>query len=219
MSQRQNNPRHTRIQQNHNQQHHQHQWTSSRLQDFLNNRNNYQLSRTDKHVCEFSQDREGSKFIQRKLDEATDQRKIKVFDEIHSNLHALMMHRFANFVVQKFFNIGTPDQRSKLYIHIQANFVELSLDKYGCRVVQKAIETATQHQFGCLLEQYTEQNVMCLVLNANGNHVIQNIFRTSTNAPNRYIQVKKNETFTNNQISNAHSLNSDSDFDSIFVFI
>lgn len=160
-----------------------------RLQEFQNNRDHFQLNAIDKYVCEFSQDRDGSKFIQRKLDDATDNRKNKIFEEIHSNLHALMIHRFANFVVQKFFTIGTPHQCSILYKHVKENFVDLSLNKYGCRVVQKAIETATPFQFACLLEQMTERNVMYLVLDANGNHVIQNIFRTAINN-NRHIQVK-----------------------------
>lgn len=200
MSQRPQNARHMRNRPNNQQHHHHHQQRlhqhhqhhnhhSSRLLDFLNHSTNYQLNNTDKYVCEFSQDRNGSKFIQRKLDEATENRKNKIFEELHANLHALMMHCFANFVVQKFFTIGNFDQRQKLYDHIKAHFLELSLNKYGCRVVQKAIETASSVQFAYLLNQFTQENIMGLVFDANGNHVVQNIFRTAAIAPNRHIQV------------------------------
>ena len=110
-----------------------------------------------------------------------------------------MMHRFANFVVQKFFTIGNEQQRTLLYRHVRMHFLELSLNKYGCRVVQKAIETATPPQFGCLLDQFTELNVVRLALDSNGNHVIQNIFRTA-NGPNRHIQVnnRNKKTFNHN---------------------
>lgn len=175
-----------RMQSVHDPRYHHHQ--SMRLQMFCANRIN-QLNDISNHICEFSQDRDGSKFIQRKLDEAPDHRKNTVFDEIHKNLHVLMMHRFANFVVQKFFNIGNECQRGILYQHIKVHFVELSLNKYGCRVVQKGIEKATTLQLSCLLEQFTEQNVIALVMDANGNHVIQNVFRTAESAPNRHIQV------------------------------
>lgn len=171
---------HMRHQQNHRQ--------SPRLQLFLDNRIG-QLNDISNHICEFAQDRDGSKFIQRKLDEAPDHRKKSIFNEIHTQLNALMMHRFANFVIQKYFHIGNEDQRAMLYRHIKVHFFELSRNKYGCRVVQKAIEQATTLQLFCLLEEFTEQNVLTLVLDANGNHVIQNIFRTAASVPNRHIQV------------------------------
>lgn len=168
---------------------HQIQTQSVRLQNFLSNHHAYTLADIVNYVCEFSQDRDGSKFIQRKLDEAPDHRKSTIFNEIHANLHVLMLHRFANFVVQKFFTIGNADQCLKLYEHIKANFLALSLDKYGCRVVQKAIETATPLNLYCIMQQFTENNVMILVMDPNGNHVIQNIFRTTSNVSVRHIQV------------------------------
>lgn len=149
-----------------------------------------QLNDISNRICQYSQERDGSKFIQRKLDEATEHRRNAVFEEISTDLHALMMHRFANFVVQKYFNIGDSDQRDHLYRHVKAHFVELSLNRYGCRVVQKAIETATIFQLSCLLEQFTEQNVITLVKDPNGNHVVQNVFRCAANVENRHIQVK-----------------------------
>lgn len=175
----------SRCNRNH-QNHHQH---SVRLQNFLSNHHVYQLHDIVNYVCEFAQDRDGSKFIQRKLDEAPDHRKTTLFNEIYANLHALMMHRFANFVVQKFFTIGNADQCLKMYEHIKVNFLELSLNKYGCRVVQKAIETATPLNLYFMMQQFSEENVMILVMDPNGNHVIQNIFRTAATSPNRHIQV------------------------------
>lgn len=189
MSHRPQNPRRMQNHQNHHHQHHNNNHRSARLQKFLNNPSTFQLSETDGFVCEFAEDRSGSKFIQRKLDEATDHRKNRIFEEICANLHILMFHGFANFVVQKFFVIGNVDQRNRLYDYIKEHFLVLSLNKYGCRVVQKAIDKATIHQLACLMEKFTEENIMCLVYDANGNHVIQHIFRTATNVEYRHIQV------------------------------
>lgn len=174
---------HTRHMRNSNAHH------SMRLQNFLFNHQNYQLSDIVNHVCEFAQDRDGSKFIQRKLDEAPDHRKSTIFNELYTNLHALIKHRFANFVVQKFFTIGNHEQYVKLYKHIKDHFLELSLDKYGCRVVQKAIETSTPINLFCMMDKFTEENIMILAMDPNGNHVIQNVFRTAGAVPNRHIQV------------------------------
>lgn len=99
MSQRQQNPRRMRNQPNHHhQQHHRYhqrqhhnQHQSMRLQDFLNHRTDFPLNKIERFVCEFCQDRDGSKFIQRKLDEAPDHRKNRIFEEIHADLHTLMM--------------------------------------------------------------------------------------------------------------------------------
>lgn len=156
----------------------QNQMRSMLLEDFRSNRyDNFQLNDIVSHVVEFAKDRDGSKFIQRKLDDATDHRKDSIFRELKRNLFELMLNAYGNFVVQKFFDVGSDEHRSDLYSHVAANFLEMSLNKYGCRVVQKAIEKGTQTQQYGIMQQCTGGDMIRVARDANGNHVLQRSFR------------------------------------------
>ena len=63
---------------------------------------------------EFSQDQHGSRFIQQKLERASVAEKQMVFNEILSAAYNLMTDVFGNYVIQKFFEFGTPDQKTTL---------------------------------------------------------------------------------------------------------
>lgn len=148
------------------------------LGDYRDNRyQNLQLTDIFSHVVEFSCDHEGSKFIQRKLDEATVNRKEAIFRECRRYLVMLMTDTFGNFVMQKFLEIGTEQHRYEILTSIQRNFMMLSHHKYGCRVVQKAIEISGMAGQSFLLQCLDPDEVNHLAKDSNGNHVIQKCFR------------------------------------------
>lgn len=85
------------------------------LEDFRNQRYpNLQLRELTNHIVEFSQDQHGSRFIQQKLERATVPEKQLVFNEILVAAYSLMTDVFGNYVIQKFFEFGTPEQKSTL---------------------------------------------------------------------------------------------------------
>lgn len=51
-----------------------------------------------------------------------------------------------NYVIQKFFEFGTPEQKTVLANKIRGHVLPLALQMYGCRVIQKALECITQDQ-------------------------------------------------------------------------
>merc|ERR1740129_163315 len=59
------------------------------------------------HVIEFAMDQHGSRFLQNKLDEATDPERVLVFEEIVPETKKLAGDVFGNFVIQKLFECGT----------------------------------------------------------------------------------------------------------------
>lgn len=154
------------------------QMRSLLLEDFRSNRyDNFQLNDIVSHVTEFAKDRDGSKFIQRKLDDATDHRKDSIFREMKRSLFELMINAYGNFVVQKFFDVGSDEHRRELYAQVTKHFLEMSLNKYGCRVVQKAIEKGNQSQQFVIMQQCTGNDMVRVAVDANGNHVLQRSFR------------------------------------------
>lgn len=111
-----------------------------------------------------SADQYGSRFIQQKLETATTEEKIMVFEEIMPHALALMTDVFGNYVIQKvsslsllvltyffytafflqfswfffqFFEHGSATQRRELADQLNGHVLQLSLQMYGCRVIQK----------------------------------------------------------------------------------
>ena len=88
---------------------------SSLLESFRSNQVSVlSLGDLSGHVLEFSQDQHGSRFIQQKLERAAAGEKQLVFQEILSAAYSLMTDVFGNYVIQKFFEFGSPEQKNQL---------------------------------------------------------------------------------------------------------
>ncbi|KAK8546192.1 hypothetical protein V6N13_067420 [Hibiscus sabdariffa] len=148
-------------------------YISSLLDEFKNNKTrSFELLDIIDHVVEFSTDQYGSRFIQQKLETATEEEKNKIFPEIIPHARALMTDVFGNYVIQKFFEHGTESQRAELAGHLTGHVLALSLQMYGCRVIQKALEVVDVDQQTRMVAEL-DGSVMKCVRDQNGNHVIQ----------------------------------------------
>lgn len=146
---------------------------SSLLEDFRNSRlPNLTLHDLNDHIVEFSQDQHGSRFIQQKLERATDEEKQLVFNEIIGQAYQLMTDVFGNYVIQKFFEFGTPTQKQALAQTIRGSVLNLALQMYGCRVIQKALESIPPDQQKEIVKELDGHVLKC-VKDQNGNHVVQ----------------------------------------------
>lgn len=150
------------------------------LHDFLNRRRscaNIGLGDIVSHVCAFARDRDGSKFIQSQLADASDYHKFIVYSELRPILYEIMVHRYGNFIVQIFIEIGNDEQRQEILQVIQTYFMPLSQHMYGCRVVQKAIKCMPFDSESTILGQFClGSNLSDLARNMAGNHVVQTAF-------------------------------------------
>lgn len=81
------------------------------------------------------------RFIQQKLERATPPEKAMVFSEILTAAYSLMTDVFGNYVIQKFFEFGSPEQKQTLAQRLRGHVLQLALQMYGCRVIQKALES------------------------------------------------------------------------------
>jgi hypothetical protein len=153
---------------------------SKLLDDFRNSRMpNLQLRDVIGHFAEFSMDQHGSRFIQQKLERATNAEKDMVFKEILSNAPQLMTDVFGNYVIQKFFEFGSPDHKAYLAQRVRGNVLSLALQMYGCRVIQKAVESL-QPDFQIQIAHELEGNIVKCIEDQNGNHVIQKCIECCT---------------------------------------
>ncbi|CAE7057250.1 unnamed protein product [Rhizoctonia solani] len=139
----------------------------------------WQLRDIRGHVAEFCGDQHGSRFIQQKLETASEEEKEAIFSELApGSFLSLMTDVFGNyastFVVQKLIEFGSVEQRDALVGVMEGQMLSLSLQMYGCRVVQKAIECVAVEQQVMFVREI-EVDVMRCVKDANGNHVIQKL--------------------------------------------
>ncbi|GJJ70192.1 pumilio RNA-binding family [Entomortierella parvispora] len=144
------------------------------LEEFRNNKTNkkYELMDIAGSVVEFSGDQHGSRFIQQKLETATDEEKTMIFEEIMPQALQLMTDVFGNYVIQKFFEYGPQDQKAQLAKKMEGHVLSLALQMYGCRVVQKALEHVQSEQQAVLVLELDGHVLKC-IKDQNGNHVIQ----------------------------------------------
>ncbi|XWS07986.1 hypothetical protein CRYUN_Cryun41cG0038100 [Craigia yunnanensis] len=148
-------------------------YVSSLLDEFKNKKTrSFELLDIVDHVVEVSTDQYGSRFIQQKLETASEEEKNKIFPEIIPHARALMIDVFGNYVIQKFFEHGTESQRAELASQLTGNVLPLSLQMYGCRVIQKALEVVDVDQQTRMVAELDGSIKKC-VRDQNGNHVIQ----------------------------------------------
>lgn len=129
------------------------------------------------HAVEFTKDQHGSRFIQQKLPESSDEEKEVIFNEIRDISYDLMTDVFGNYVIQKYFEHGSPIQKKILLDCMIGHIYELSLQTFGCRVVQRALEAIDLSGQIQIIEELKDYILVC-AKDQNGNHVIQKSIET-----------------------------------------
>lgn len=129
------------------------------------------------HAVEFAKDKQGSTFLQQKLDEVKMEDEKKellnpLFEKIKPHTSTLASDVFGNFVVQKFFDLGSVEQRKELAQMLKPDTLKLSMETYGCRVIQKAL-TRVPKESQLLLGMELKKCVGQCIENMHANHVIQ----------------------------------------------
>ncbi|CAD7973369.1 unnamed protein product [Amoebophrya sp. A25] len=126
------------------------------------------------HLEEFCRDQYGSRLIQQKLQVAAAHEKSAFFGALKQHVKELVLDPFANYVVQKFFERGNREQREGLAVELKGKVLELSYHVFGCWVMQRLLECLdTNPELQLELAHELEPELLKLVVNQNGNHVIQ----------------------------------------------
>lgn len=147
---------------------------NSLLEDYKAKKNNRDWTAFDVkgHIVEFCQDQNGSRFIQQRLEIGDVGEKDIVMTEVLPEVVRLRNDVFGNYVVQKLLGFGTDKMKEDLRDTMIGEMVQLSMQMYGCRVVQKALECVDETDLPKLLAEF-QNNVLSLIHDQNGNHVIQ----------------------------------------------
>lgn len=122
---------------------------------------------------DLAMDQYGSRFLQRRLEAASQEHKHLAFDQLmQTGILPLCTDVFGNYVIQKFFDYSGPEHRATLATKLLGNVLQLSMQMYGCRVVQKAIELSEPPVQIQLVRELDGHVIECAE-DQNGNHVVQ----------------------------------------------
>lgn len=129
-------------------------------------------------VYETAKDQHGCRYLQRWLDTNCDPEAVHVLmDEIIPHVAELMTDQYANFLIQKLFDIMPDDVRYKVALVAAPHISLIALTPHGTFSVQKMIETIATRDEMEIIREALSKDVVRLVKDAHGNHVIQKVLQ------------------------------------------
>ncbi|GAA6007253.1 uncharacterized protein JCM10292_003957 [Rhodotorula paludigena] len=132
-------------------------------------------------------DQFGCRYLQKKLEDGNPEHRDMIFNEVFPHFAELMTDPFANYLAQRLLEFATDEQRDALIESISGELVSISLNMHGTRAVQKMIDyLSTQRQVQSLILALN-LNVVTLIKDLNGNHVIQKCLNALPPEDNQFI--------------------------------
>ncbi|KAG9201897.1 hypothetical protein G6514_005315 [Epicoccum nigrum] len=147
---------------------------SRRMQNDANRFMNYDLKTMPRHeIYSLCKDQHGCRFLQKKLEERNAEYLQIIFDETAPHVVELMTDPFGNYLCQKLLEFANDEQRTTLVRNAAPAMVSIALNQHGTRALQKMIEfISTEEQTEIIIQALSGQ-VVDLIQDLNGNHVIQ----------------------------------------------
>lgn len=124
-------------------------------------------------IYELCKDQHGCRFLQKKLEERNPEQVHMIWLETSLHVIELMTDPFGNYLCQKLLEFCNDDERTVLIQNASQDMVRIALNQHGTRALQKMIEfVSTPQQVGIIIEALNS-DVVHLIQDLNGNHVIQ----------------------------------------------
>jgi len=139
-------------------------------------------------ALEMARDQLGCRVIQKKLEEHNPFTFQTISEQILPEIISLMTHPFGNYLAQKFFEVSDYSSLSTIVEQTNTHLYQISLDTHGTRAVQKLIEVISQHpELVPKLILSLKSQVVSLIKDPNGNHVVQKCLNSFSPQFNEFI--------------------------------
>jgi len=135
----------------------------------------------------YSKDQQGCRFLQKKLEENNDSVTQIIFSEVYDHIADLMIDPFGNYLCQKLLEHCSESQRFSIVQRISSDLVSISKNMHGTRAVQKLIECLSSSSQIDLVKRALQGDVVELIQDLNGNHVIQRCLHKLSPEDNQFI--------------------------------
>ncbi|KAJ5178787.1 hypothetical protein N7492_001997 [Penicillium capsulatum] len=134
---------------------------------------NFPLEHYKGELYSLCKDQHGCRYLQRKLEERNPDHVQLIFSETYMHVIELMTDPFGNYLCQKLLEYSNDEQRTALINNAAPQLVKIALNQHGTRALQKMIEFISTPEQTQTVIKALENNVVELVQDLNGNHVIQ----------------------------------------------
>ncbi|RKP23352.1 armadillo-type protein, partial [Syncephalis pseudoplumigaleata] len=138
-------------------------------------------------IYNLCKDQHGCRFLQRKLEEQKRKSVNMIFAEVSPHVVELMTDPFGNYLCQKLIEFCADDQRTAIVETVAPELRTISLNMHGTRAVQKMIEFLSSPQQIRVVVAALKPNVVTLIKDLNGNHVIQKCLHRLLSIDNQFI--------------------------------
>jgi pumilio RNA-binding family len=135
-------------------------------------------------VVEFAVDQHGSRVLQILIETVSVDKIEDLYLHLLPAIEQLTLDPFGNYVVQKLLERLNPELRGILADQLLGKFLILSVHTYGCRVVQRLLDLDLGErgtEFRAALMQELRPDILRLIGDQNGNHVIQKCIEKTEN--------------------------------------
>lgn len=124
-------------------------------------------------IYDLCKDQHGCRFLQKKLEERDEGHIQHIFEEVKDHVTELMIDPFGNYLCQKLLENTNDEQRTVLIQNSMPAMTAIALNQHGTRALQKMIEFISTPQQTMMIIEALRNDVVQLIQDLNGNHVIQ----------------------------------------------
>ena len=125
-------------------------------------------------AVELSKAHSGSRLVQKKYDEGTEEERDKIFEKLKPEILSLSKDVFGNYAIQKVLETKDQEKNKIILDALKTKIYDLSLHMYGCRVIQQLLNVIDDQYIPQITEELSPYFEKCIE-DQNGNHVIQKI--------------------------------------------
>ncbi|KAK0705325.1 armadillo-type protein [Lasiosphaeris hirsuta] len=135
--------------------------------------NNLPLEQVGGTIYTLCKDQHGCRYLQKQLENRIPEQIHMIWLETNQHVIELMTDPFGNYLCQKLLEYCSDEERTVLIQNAAKDMVRIALNQHGTRALQKMIEhVTTPVQIRIIIEALRFQ-VVELIQDLNGNHVIQ----------------------------------------------
>lgn len=124
-------------------------------------------------IYELCKDQHGCRYLQKQLENRLPDQVHMIWLETHPHVVELMTDPFGNYLCQKLLEYCDDNERTILIQNAARDMVRIALNQHGTRALQKMIEFITTPTQVQIIIQALQNQVVDLIQDLNGNHVIQ----------------------------------------------
>ncbi|OLN92189.1 Pumilio domain-containing protein C6G9.14, partial [Colletotrichum chlorophyti] len=124
-------------------------------------------------IYDLCKDQHGCRYLQKKLEERNPEQVHMIWLETNQHVIELMTDPFGNYLCQKLLEFCNDDERTVLIQNAAVDMVRIALNQHGTRALQKMIEFVTTPTQIEMIINALRYQVVELIQDLNGNHVIQ----------------------------------------------